>query len=418
MSPSPARPRVVIVGAGFGGLTAARELRHVAADVIVIDRRNHHLFQPLLYQVATAALSPADIAQPIRGILDHQANALVVLAAVTGVDIAGRAVLCGERRIPYDQLVLATGARDSYFGHPEWREVAPPLKTIGDATAIRRRILLAFERAEDSDDEAERRRLLTFVIVGGGPTGVELAGALAELAHAALARDFRRIDPRTARIVLVEGGRQLLPGFAPKLSNATARALERLRVEVRLGVHVTGCDRGGAQVGDERVECRTVLWAAGVAASPAAEWLGAGHDRAGRVSIEPDLTVPGHPEIFVIGDTARLEQNGEPLPGIAPVAKQQGAHAARTIAARLAGKPEPGPFHYRDLGKLATIGRKEAVAEFGRVHLKGRLGWLLWSIAHIYFLIGFRNRIVVALDWMWSYLTYERGARLIVEDEG
>jgi NADH:ubiquinone reductase (H+-translocating) len=410
------RPRIVISGAGFGGLTAAKNLVSVNADITVIDRRNHHLFQPLLYQVATAALSPADIAAPIRGILSRQANTRVLLGAVTGIDRAGHAVLLGERRVPYDMLVIATGARDSYFGHDEWRRATCPLKDIEEARAMRRRILLAFERAEDSDDEPERRRLLTFVIIGGGPTGVELAGALAELARAALARDFRRIDPMTARIVLVEAGPRLLASFPPALSSRAERVLSRLGVEVRLGMAVTQCDAEGAVLGSERIESRTLIWAAGVAASPAADWLAAEHDRGGRVIVAPDLTLPGDPAIFVIGDCAHVEGQGGPLPGVAPVAKQQGAYAARVIAARLAGRAAPPPFRYRNYGNLATIGRREAIVDFGWLHLTGRLGWLVWSGAHIYFLIGFRNRLTVAFDWFWSYLTYQRGARLITGD--
>jgi len=415
-SPKLQRPQIVIVGAGFGGLSAAKGLAAANADFIVIDRRNHHLIQPLLYQVATAALSPADIAWPIRSILSRQSNARVLLGAVTGIDRAGHAVVLGERRMPYDMLVIATGARDSYFGHDEWRHATCPLKDIEEARTMRRRILLAFERAEDSDDEAERRRLLTFVIIGGGPTGVELAGTLAELARAALARDFRRIDPATARIVLVEAGPRLLPTFPAPLSARAARALSRLGVEVRLGVPVTQCDEDGATLGGERIESRTLIWAAGVAATLAADWLGAEHDRGGRVIVMPDLTLPGHPEIFVIGDCAHVEGRTGLLPGVAPVAKQQGAYVARVIAARIAGRPAPAPFRYRNYGNLATIGRREAVADFGWLRLTGRIGWLLWSAAHIYFLIGFRNRLAVALDWLWSYLTYQRGARLITGD--
>jgi NADH dehydrogenase len=406
-------PHIVIIGAGFGGLSAAMGLGRAAAAVTVIDQRNYHLFQPLLYQVATAALSPADIAAPIRGILARQANTEVILGTVTGIDVAGRAVLIGERRIPYDQLVIATGARASYFGHDEWAAVTSGLKTIEDATAMRRRILLAFERAEDCADESERRRLLTFVIIGGGPTGVELAGALAELAKAALARNFRHIDPTTARIVLVEAGPRLLPGFPASLSEAAARALTRLGVEIRLGTTVTSCSADGARLGDEQITSRTVIWAAGVAASPAALWLGIAPGPGGRVPVGPDLTLSGHPEIFVIGDTAQIAGPHGPLPGVAPVARQQGAYVVRVIAARLAGKPPPGPFRYRDYGNLATIGRREAVVDFGWLHLTGRLAWLVWGVAHIYFLIGFRNRMAVAIDWLWSYLTYQRGARLI-----
>jgi NADH dehydrogenase len=405
----------VIVGAGFGGLEAATHLGHAAAEVTVVDRRNYHLFQPLLYQVATAALSPADIAAPIRSTLRRQANTDVVLGAVTGVDLRARAVLIGERRLLYDQLVIATGARDAYFGHDEWAAVTSPLKTIEEATAMRRRILLAFERAEDDDDDAERRRLLTFVIIGGGPTGVELAGALAELAKAALARDFRHIDPTTARIMLVEGGPRLLPSFPEHLSAVAAQALQRLGVELRLGVKVTRCDADGALLGDERVESRTLIWAAGVAASPASEWLGVKPGHGGRVPVGADLTLPGHPEVFVIGDTAKVE--GADLPGVAPVAKQQGDYVARVIAARLGDRPPPGPFRYRNPGNLATIGRKEAIADFGWLRLTGRSAWLVWSVAHIYYLIGFRNRIAIAIDWLWSYLTYQRGARLITGND-
>ena len=411
------RPRIVIIGAGFGGLSAAKRLGKVAADVTVIDRRNHHLFQPLLYQVATAALSPADIAAPIRGILATQANTHVILGSVTGIDTAGRSVLIGNRRIPSDLLIFATGARENYFGHDEWAAVTSGLKTIEDATTMRRRILMAFERAEDSDDEAERRRLLTFVIIGGGPTGVELAGALAELAKAALARDFRRIDPTTARIILVEAGPRLLPSFPPKLSAVAAQALTRLGVELRLGTTVTRCDRGGAVLDDEGIESRTLIWAAGVAASPAATWLGVGPGRGGRVVMTSDLSLPEHPEIFVIGDTAQVEGPDGALPGVAPVAKQEGAYVARVIAARLAGKRPPARFRYRNLGNLATIGRKEAIVDFGRLRLTGRIAWLVWGLAHIYFLIGFRNRMAVAVDWLWSYLTYQRGARLITGQE-
>ncbi len=413
-------PRVVILGAGFGGLAAATALRKAPVAVTVIDRRNYHLFQPLLYQVATAALSPADIAQPIRAILRHQSNASVLLGRVTSIDTRAREVLIlghdpgTERRVGYDQLIVATGARHAYFGHDEWEEVAPGLKKIEDATDIRRRLLLAFERAEMALDPDERAALLTFVVVGGGPTGVELAGAIAELARMALATDFRHIDPRQTRVILVEAGPRLLPVMPERLSAIAKRALERLGVEVRLGQALTGCDAAGATVAGERVAARTILWAAGVAASPAAQWLDAGKDRAGRVKVEPDLTVPGHPEIFVIGDTAlATDAKGRPLPGIAPAAKQAGQYVARVIRARIAGRPAPAPFRYRHLGNLATIGRKAAVADFGWLRLSGRVAWLLWGAVHIFFLIGFRNRLAVLLDWLWSYLTFQRGARLI-----
>ena len=407
------RPRVVIAGAGFGGLTAAMRLRGVDADVTVIDRRNHHLFQPLLDQVATAALSPADIAAPIRCILARAANIDVVLGSVTGIDVEGRAVLVGERRIAYDQLIVATGARELYFGHDDWAATTLALKSIEDAITMRRRILVAFEHAEDSMAETERRDLLTFVIIGAGPTGVELAGALAELARAALARDFRHIDPATARIVLIEAGPRVLPTFPQGLSDTAAHPLIRLGVELRLGSAVTACDANGVSLGGERIDSRTVVWAAGVAASPAARWLGVATQRGGRVAVGPDLSLPGHTEIFVIGDTAQVDGPHGVLPGVAPVAKQQGAYVARVIAARLAGKPLPVAFRYRDFGNLATIGRREAVVDFSRVRLTGRFAWLLWGVAHIYFLIGFRNRVAVALDWLWSYATYQRGARLI-----
>ena len=405
------RQRIVIIGAGFGGLEAALHLGRAPAEVTVIDRRNYHLFQPLLYQVATAVLSPADIAAPIRSIVGVQANTRVIMAAVTGIDVAGRAVLVGERRIPYDQLVIATGARASYFGHDEWATVAADLKTVEEATTMRRRILSAFERAEASDDKAERRRLLTFVIIGGGATGVELAGALAELARASLAREFRRINPATARIVLVEAGPCLLAGFPTRLSAFAARALQRLGVELRLGVGVSGCDAEGALLGNERIESRTLIWAAGVTASPAAAWLGVEPGRGGRVPLDRDLTLPGHPEIFVIGDTAEIL--GMPLPGVAPVAKQQGAYVARVLASRLAGAPPPGAFRYRNFGSLATIGRHLAVVDFGWLRMTGRIAWVIWSVAHIYYLIGFRNRLATAIAWAWSYLTNQRGARLI-----
>ena len=414
------RPKVVIIGAGFGGLAAATALRKAAVEVTVIDRRNYHLFQPLLYQVATAALSPADIAQPIRAILRHQRNASVILGRVTGIDAGARAVrFVGhdpaiERRVAYDQLIVATGARHAYFGHDEWEPIAPGLKQIEDATDIRRRLLLAFEQAEAASDPDERAALLTFLVVGGGPTGVELAGAIAELARMALAADFRHIDPRQARVILVEAGPRLLPAFPERLSAVARRSLERLGVEVRLGQPLTGCDAEGAMLGDERLAVRTILWAAGVAASPAAGWLDAEKDRAGRVKVAPDLTLPGHPEIFVIGDTAlATDALGRPLPGIAPAAKQAGHYVARVIRARALGRPAPPPFRYRNLGNLATIGRRAAVADFGWLRLSGRLAWLLWGAVHIFFLIGFRNRLAVLLDWLWSYLTFQRGARLI-----
>jgi NADH:quinone reductase (non-electrogenic) len=408
-------PRVVIVGAGFGGLWAAKTLAPAPVDIVVIDRENYHLFQPLLYQVATAGLSPADIAAPIRAIVGQYGNVTVILGAADGVDTVNRVVsLAGGRRMPYDFLVIATGARHAYFGHDDWEPFAPGLKRIEDATEIRRRILLAFELAESETDEAERRRLMNLVVVGGGPTGVELAGAIAELASRALAQDFRHIDPRAARIILIEAGPRVLPSMPADLSEDAKKRLERLGVEVRLGAPVTGVDAGGVTTANERIEARTVLWAAGVAASPASEWLNAERDNVGRVKVAPDLSLPGHPEIFVVGDTAHVSHDGKQVPGVAPAAKQEGAYVGKLIAARVAGKPAPSPFRYRDYGSLATIGRKAAVIDFGWIHLRGFFAWLIWTLAHVYYLIGFRNRLVVALSWLWAYFTFQRGARLIV----
>lgn len=410
-----ARPHIVIVGAGFGGLSAAHALANAEADVTVVDRRNYHLFQPLLYQVATAGLSPAQIASPIRAILRRAANIRVVLGRVSGVDRQRRTVEVDGHEIEYDQLVLATGSRHAYFGHDEWERVAPGLKKIDDATGIRRRILTAFEHAEAMAPAEDRRRFLTFVVIGAGPTGVEMAGAIAELAHVALRHDFRTIDPREARIVLVEAGPRVLPAFPLELSAAAQKALDRLHVEVRLGTPVSNCDETGVTIGADHLPAATIVWAAGVAASPAARWLGTEADPVGRVVVGPDFTVPGHPEIFVIGDTAHaLDANGKLLPGLAPVAKQQGAYVARVLRARIAGKRPPGPFRYRDWGTMATIGRRAAVADFGWLRLSGTLAWLMWGLVHVSFLIGFRNRLVVMLDWIWSYLTFQSGARLIV----
>ena len=409
-----ARPRIVIIGAGFGGLSAAHALSGAAADVTVIDRRNYHLFQPLLYQVATAGLSPAQIASPIRSILRRAANEHVLLGRVTAIDTDRRVVKAEDHEVPYDYLVIATGARHSYFGHDEWESVAPGLKKIDDATHIRRRILMAFELAEQAEDDEARRRYLTFVVIGAGPTGVEMAGAIAELAHVALRHDFRTINPRDARIVLVEAGPRVLPTFPESLSESARRSLERLHVEVRLGARVTQCDEEGIMIGDERLAAATLIWGAGVMASSAAQWLDADKDRAGRVKVGPDLTLSGHPEIFVIGDTACvLDGQGQPLPGLAPVAKQQGAYVARVLRARLAGRAMPPPFRYRNYGTLATIGRRAAVADFGWVRLDGTLAWLFWGLVHVFLLIGFRNQVIVMLDWVWSYVTFQSGARLI-----
>ena len=413
------RPRVVIVGAGFGGLCAAKALKHADVRVTLVDRRNHHLFQPLLYQIATAGLSPGQIATPIRTILRYQKNAEVLLGTVTGVDVDKRRVVLanpsGGHEINYDYLVLATGARHSYFGRNDWEQFAPGLKSLEDATELRKRILLAFERAELEQDEAARKRLLTFIIIGAGPTGVEMAGAIAELAHRALARDFRAIDPHSARIILVEGGERVLPSFDAKLSPYAEKALTKLGVEVMTRTMVTGVDEQGVTLGAQRIPSACVIWAAGVAASPVAKWLSVEADRAGRVAVGPDLTLPGHPEIFVIGDVALAKDKaGKPLPGLAPVAKQQGEYVGRlfTSLTRKRGG-EPPRFHYVNYGELATVGRKAAIADFGWIKLRGFIGWLTWCVAHIYFLIGFRNRFSVALDWAWSYLTFERGARLI-----
>jgi NADH dehydrogenase len=409
------RPNVVIVGAGFGGLEAAKALARAAVDVTVIDRQNHHCFQPLLYQVATAALSPAEIAWPTRHILRRQANATVLMAEVTGVDADGRRVLTSAGPIPYDYLVLATGATHSYFGHDDWAEFAPGLKRIEDATRIRRSILLAFEQAELAHDDAERRRLLTFVIVGGGATGVEMAGAIAEIARQTLAKDFRRIDPRSSHIMLLEAGPRVLPTLPDDLSDYAARTLTRMGVDVRTSTRVTRVDPRGVDLDPGRIDASTVIWAAGVVASPAARWLGTDQDRAGRALVGPDLSVPGRPDVFVIGDAAAVKDDkGQPVPGMAPGAKQMGRYVGRLIAARIAGRSLP-PFRYRHLGDLATIGRRAAVVKFGNLRLKGFVGWVFWSVAHIYFLIGLKNRFIVAFTWLWDYITFHRGARLITE---
>jgi NADH dehydrogenase len=410
------RARVVIIGGGFGGLNAARALRRSPVDVTVIDRYNHHLFQPLLYQVATAALSPADIAAPIRHILRKQANTEVVLAEVEDIDLESRAVaLAGGRRIGYDFLIVAAGAVDEYFGNDDWASDAPGLKSIADATAIRRRFLLAFEAAEQEDDPEVIRELLTFVVVGGGPTGVEMAGAFAEVAHHSLRRDFRHVDPENARIILLEGGPRLLAAYPEGLSASARHQLIDAGAEVRLRSMVTRIEPGAVWVDEERIGTRNVVWAAGVAASPLGKRLGTPTDRMGRVEVEPDLSLPGHPEIFVVGDLASFRhQTGQPLPGTAPVAMQQGEAAARNIRRVLAGRASE-PFRYRDRGSMATIGRAAAVAQIGPVSLSGPLAWLTWLFVHILFLIGFRNRIVVMITWAWSYLTWQRGARLITE---
>ncbi len=411
----PERPKVVIIGAGFGGLEAAKALRGAAAELTVIDRHNHHCFQPLLYQVATAALSPADVAWPIRHILRDQRNVTVLMAEVTGVDMEQKCVRADTIEVPYDYLVIATGATHFYFGHDEWASAAPGLKRIEDATRIRRSILIAFERAEVMPDAAAKRSLLTFVIVGGGATGVEMAGAIAEIARQTLAADFRRIDPRSARIVLIEAGPRVLPTFPPDLSDYVRETLARAGVEVKTATRVTGIDMRGVDTDGGRIDAGAVIWAAGVIASPAARWLGAEADRAGRVKVDPDLSLPGHPDIFVVGDTAMVAVGGKPVPGVAPAAKQMGRYVGKRIAARIAGRAEGGMFGYRHLGDLAAIGRRAAVVKFGWLQLKGLLGWLFWSVVHIYFLIGLRHRFVVAFTWLWDYLTFQRGARLITD---
>jgi NADH dehydrogenase len=414
------RHRVVIVGAGFGGLWAVKSLKGAPVDIIVVDQRNHHLFQPLLYQVATAALAPSEIAWPIRSMLHDRRDVTTILATVTGVDMAGRAVqLADGDRIAYDTLILATGARHGYFGHDEWEEFAPGLKTIEDATAIRGRILAAFEEAERETDPVRQQALLTFAIVGAGPTGVELAGTIADLAHDTLPRDFRAVDTHRAKVLLLEAGPKVLNGYPDELSIYAKNALEKLGVDVCLGAPVTQIERGAITFGERRVEARTIVWAAGVRASPAAEWLGTAADRNGRIIVEPDLSVPGHPEIFAIGDTVSVTApDGSPVPGIAPAAKQEGAFVGETVRRRLTGKAETGPFRYHHQGSLAQIGKRKAVIDFGRIRLRGAIAWWLWGIAHIYFLVGVRARLSVALNWLWIYTRNQRAARLITQPKG
>ena len=410
------RPRVVIVGAGFGGINAARGLAGCGVDILLIDRTNHHVFQPLLYQVATAALAPSDIASPARAMLRRDRATSVIMGEVTGVDTTRRVVTVEDTgEFTYDYLILATGAAYNWFGHEEWSAHATVLKTLSDAETIRQRLLCAFERAESSSDPHEIERLLTPVVVGGGPTGVELAGSIAELARFTLARDFRHIRPQSARVILCEAGSRLLAEFPATLSDYAATALQSLGVEVRLRASVEQIDAAGVQAGGNRIESENAFWCAGTQARPVAAWLGVDAARNGGVKVRPDCSVPGHDEIFVIGDVASLGyRNGRPLPGLAAVAAQQGKYVAKVIAARVSGRRAPRPFHYRNLGTLAMIGRSRAVADLGRIRLRGFPAWLFWSLVHLFLLAGFRNRIVVYVDWSWAWFTYGRGARLII----
>jgi len=412
----PEMKRVVVIGGGFAGLWAVRKLRKAPVSITLIDRSNHHLFQPLLYQVATAGLAAPSIAAPLRHILRDQRNATVIMGEVQRIDLAARTVALNDREIPYDYLLVASGATHAYFGRDQWAQYAPGLKTLDDAFVIRRRILSAFERAETATSSAERDACLTFAVIGAGPTGAELAGTLAEIARHTLAGDFRHIDSRKARILLIEAGPRVLATFTEPLSDKARRELARLGVEVHTGKPVTDIGDGYFVFGDQRIAARTILWAAGVAASPLGKQLGAEIDRAGRVRVSPDLSLPAHPEIFVAGDLASLEQDGKPVPGVAPAAKQMGAQAARNILARIAGRTT-APFHYTDFGALATIGRHSAIAQLPNLRFSGALAWWFWLVLHVYFLIGFRSRLIVLINWAWAYFTYARGARIILGSE-
>ncbi|TME65178.1 MAG: NAD(P)/FAD-dependent oxidoreductase [Chloroflexi bacterium] len=410
-------PRVVIVGAGFGGLQAARALRNVSVHVTVIDRTNHHLFQPLLYQVATTVLPPNDITAPIREVLRKQQNTEVLMAEVTGVDVQEQRVLMHGRSVSYDYLILATGAHESYFGHNEWKQFSSGLKSIAQALALRDKLLEAFEAAELETDPEKRQALLTFVLVGAGPTGVEMAGAIAELAHQSLVGEFRHINPKAARIILVEALPRILPAFPEKLAKKAKLALNHLGVEVRTSSPVEEINENGAVIAGKRLDARNIIWTAGVEASPAGKWIGAETDRAGRARVNGDLSVPGHPNIFVIGDTASASQNGKPLPGVAPVAMQEGRYVASVIADAVAGQEHQQPFHYVDKGNLATVGRFFGIIDIGKVRLAGFLAWVIWLVVHIYYLIGFRNRFMVMFQWGLSYLLFQRSARLIAFED-
>jgi NADH dehydrogenase len=408
--------RVVVIGGGFAGLWAVRQLARAPVEITLIDRRNHHLFQPLLYQVATAGLAAPSIAAPLRHILRDQRNVTVHMGEVIGIDTAARNVTLPDRQILYDYLLVASGATHAYFGHDQWEQFAPGLKTLDDAFLIRRRVLSAFEQAEAATDAAERDACLTFAVIGAGPTGAELAGTLAEIARHTLTRDFRHIDTRMARILLIEAGPRVLAAFTEGLAEKARKQLEHLGVEVHTGKPVTEIGAGFLRFGDQRIAARTILWAAGVAASPLGKQLGAELDRAGRVRVQPDLSLPAHPEVFVAGDLASIEQDGKPVPGVAPAAKQMGARVAKNIRARMAGSPTL-PFRYTDFGALATIGRHSAIAQLPNLRFSGLLAWWFWLALHIYFLIGFRSRLIVLINWAWAYFTYARGARIILGNE-